>query len=170
MKFELLASVIASILLMSIFSVSLTDFVFAEKKQKTDSDKNTPKNEKPKKSSEKKSSKSKDNIKLKPIKKTPSAATAIEVTVEMAKGTATNQRCANMCFVPNDVNLIIGDKVTWKNVDSMAHTATSITDSFDTNLVKPGKSASYTFNTVGEFQYICLIHPWMQGKISVFKQ
>ncbi len=92
---------------------------------------------------------------------------ASEVTVDMAKGTANNQDCADQCFVPNTVTVSVGGKVTWKNVDSAAHTATASDGSFDTSLVTAGGSASNTFNTAGSYPYLCIVHPWMKGTVNV---
>ena len=69
------------------------------------------------------------------------------VTVEMAKGTASNTKCAEKCFVPNVVNVSVGGKVTWKNVDSAGHFASS-TDgkTFDTGMVNAGSSTDRKSN------------------------
>ena len=90
------------------------------------------------------------------------------VTVEMAKGTASNTKCAEKCFVPNVVNVSVGGKVTWKNVDSAGHFASS-TDgkTFDTGMVNAGSSTSATFKTAGSYDYLCMVHPWMKGTVKV---
>ena len=91
-----------------------------------------------------------------------------EVTVEMAKDSATNQKCDDKCYVPNVITIPVGGKVTWKNLDSAAHTASS-TDgkTFDTSLVNAGATASATIKTAGSYDYICIVHPWMKGKVIV---
>jgi len=90
-----------------------------------------------------------------------------EVTVVMAQGAASNTQCGDKCFVPNTVTVAIGGKVTWKNVDSAAHTATAVDGSFDTSLVNAGASASNTFKTAGSYQYMCILHPWSKGTVIV---
>ena len=91
------------------------------------------------------------------------------VTIVMAKGTASNPKCDDQCFVPNKVSVTVGGKVTWKNEDSAGHFATS-TDgkTFDTGMVNAGaSSAVVTMNTAGTYDYSCMVHPWMKGTITV---
>ena len=91
------------------------------------------------------------------------------VTIVMAKGTASNAKCDDQCFVPNKVSVTVGGKVTWKNEDSAGHFATS-TDgkTFDTGTVNAGaSSAVVTMNTAGTYDYSCMVHPWMKGTITV---
>jgi len=90
-----------------------------------------------------------------------------DVTVVMVKGTASNQDCADRCYMPNIVSVAAGGKVTWNNVDSAAHTATATDGSFDTSLVNAGSTASHTFRNVGTYPYMCILHPWMKGTVIV---
>ena len=96
-----------------------------------------------------------------------------EVTITNALGSASNQDCAPDCFIPNPVTVDLGTIVTWSNTDTAAHTATSgyAADGpdgvFDSSLVMAGGSFSYTTNTVGSFDYFCMVHPWMNGSVVV---
>ncbi len=71
------------------------------------------------------------------------------------------------------VEILPGDTITWKNVDSAVHTVTSGTDSdgydgmFDSGLFGPGKSFSHIFEQPGVYPYYCLPHPWMEGTVFV---
>jgi len=105
---------------------------------------------------------------------TPSAYAA-EVEVRNAPGSSL-PGCeeTNECFIPAEVNIAIGDMVTWINDDTAAHTATSGTpgsDSvgadFDSSLVMVDGSFSFTFEEAGEFPYFCMVHPWMAGMVIV---
>lgn len=97
-----------------------------------------------------------------------SAKASNDVTVEMAKGTASNTKCAEKCFVPNVVTVTAGGKVTWKNLDSAGHFASaSDGKTFDTGMVNAGSSASATFKTAGSYDYMCMVHPWMKGTVKV---
>lgn len=87
--------------------------------------------------------------------------------VEMAEGTASNQDCADQCFVPSTVHVAVGGTITWKNADSAAHTATESAGIFDSSIVMAGGEFSHTFAEAGEFDYICIVHPWMKGKVIV---
>ncbi|MGY5147783.1 MAG: plastocyanin/azurin family copper-binding protein [Candidatus Nitrosopumilus sp. bin_7KS] len=72
-----------------------------------------------------------------------------------------------------DVAISPGDTILWKNADTAAHTVTSGNvetgpdDLFDSSLFGPGKTFSHTFTETGNFDYYCLLHPWMDGTIMV---
>ncbi len=65
------------------------------------------------------------------------------------------------------------DSVRWENADTAAHTVTSGTpDSgpdglFDSSLFAPGKDFEYQFKIGGNYDYFCLVHPWMTGVVMV---
>jgi hypothetical protein len=69
-------------------------------------------------------------------------------------------------FSPNTVTVNVGDRVTWTNQDPSTHTATS-SGHFNTGNIPEGGSKSVTFNSAGTFDYICTIHPTMQGTVIV---
>jgi plastocyanin len=76
----------------------------------------------------------------------------------------------NECFVPYQIEISSGESVTWNNVDSAAHTITSgIPGSpdgvFDSGMVMSGQSFEFTFTESGEYDYYCMVHPWMTGKV-----
>ena len=73
---------------------------------------------------------------------------------------------ANLTFDPGTVTIQVGDTVTWTNNDSVQHTATSGDGSFDGDM-QPGESFSFTFEDEGTFDYICEIHPDMEGTVVV---
>ncbi len=100
-------------------------------------------------------------------KATGKTASSDAVTVEMAKGTATNTECGDKCFVPNNVPVKVGGTVTWKNVDTAAHTATDSNGAFDSGMVMAKGSFKQKFDTAGTYNYLCIVHPWMQGTVTV---
>jgi len=70
------------------------------------------------------------------------------------------------------VDVKILDIVRWENADTAAHTVTSgapgaIDDVFDSGLFGPGKGFQYQFTEVGDYEYFCLVHPWMTGIVTV---
>ncbi len=77
------------------------------------------------------------------------------------------------CFVPFEVTVDVGGVVTWSNDDSAAHTVTagSAADGpsgvFDSSLFMAGTTFSHTFEAEGEFPYFCMVHPWMEGIVTV---
>jgi hypothetical protein len=61
-----------------------------------------------------------------------------------------------------------GTTVTWSNQDDTQHTTTSAasTPIWDSGILRPGQSFSFTFNTPGTYPYICNVHP-MTGTVVV---
>jgi predicted secreted protein with PEFG-CTERM motif len=97
-----------------------------------------------------------------------------EVTITNAPGSSTpGCEDTNSCFIPNPVTVEVGTIVTWDNTDTAAHTASSGTATdgpsgvFDSSLIMAGQSYSYTTDTVGSFDYFCMVHPWMEGTLIV---
>lgn len=100
-------------------------------------------------------------------------AFAATTTVTQCAGAAdANNKCF---FVPPEVTINVGDTVVWTNDDSATHTVTSgvIEDPdnwskvFDSGMNKPRQTFEYTFDTAGEYPYLCQLHPWMLGKVTV---
>jgi plastocyanin len=77
------------------------------------------------------------------------------------------------CYSPSVAYVDVGEKITFSNTDSAAHTFTSGTTNggpdgnFDTGMLMTGNSFSYTPFTSGGFPYFCMLHPWMLGGIIV---
>jgi len=97
-----------------------------------------------------------------------------EVTITNAPGSSTpGCEDTNSCFIPNPVTVDLGTIVTWSNTDTAAHTATAGTATdgpsgvWDSSLVMANGSFSYTTDTVGTFDYFCMVHPWMAGTLIV---
>ena len=77
-------------------------------------------------------------------------------------------------YVPNPAEVKVGESVTWTNDDSQIHTATSGTvggeDSgsvFDSGILSPKATFDFTFDTAGEYDFYCTLHPQMFGKVVV---
>ena len=77
------------------------------------------------------------------------------------------------CYIPARVTVNPRDKVIWTNDDTAAHTVTSGTaesgpdGTFDSSLFMAGETFSHTFDTLGEYDYFCMVHPWMKGSVFV---
>ena len=69
-------------------------------------------------------------------------------------------------FEPETVTVKRGDTVVWVNKDPFEHTATS-KGAFDSRSIAPGKSWKYTPSRVGEYPYLCTLHPNMKGMLKV---
>lgn len=86
-----------------------------------------------------------------------------EVTVE---GNATVE-IDNFAFKPARLRVARGATVTWRNRDSLPHDAVPKRGPRWTPFLEQGQAAMYTFTEPGSFPYICSIHPYMQGAITV---
>lgn len=79
----------------------------------------------------------------------------------------------NTSYVPQNITVSKGTKVTWTNKDPFDHTVTSGTPGYPTGLfdsgnIAPGGIFSYTFDTTGVISYYCKIHlDRMTGSVTV---
>lgn len=89
------------------------------------------------------------------------SATVIILPGAAAMGTA--------AFSTNPLVIKTGTVVTWINHDTMAHTATSASGVWDSGVIDPGASYSFTFSNSGIYAYYCSIHgaAAMSGTIEV---
>ncbi len=94
--------------------------------------------------------------------------------VETAMGSgAPGCETSNACYLPADITISIGDTVQWNNVDKAAHTisggnpADGPSGVFDSSLLNAGLEYSFTFNDAGNYDYFCMVHPWMTGSVTV---
>lgn len=67
----------------------------------------------------------------------------------------------------NVLRVPVGTTVTWTNEDATMHTVTAVDGSFDSGMMNEGDTWSFTFDTPGEFEYLCTPHPWMRAKVIV---
>lgn len=79
----------------------------------------------------------------------------------------------NECYLPATVRVFAGDTVEWTNDDTAAHTVTAgspssgPTGEFDSTLMAGGQTFSVAFEGSGNFDYFCMVHPWMTGTVQV---
>jgi plastocyanin len=73
----------------------------------------------------------------------------------------------NYAFAPASLTVPVGTTVTWTNLDSAPHTATSPSGAWDSGNLDQGESFSHTFAEAGSFDYHCSYHPNMTGTIVV---
>ncbi len=109
---------------------------------------------------------------------TPAAFAQTELTIipDPRSGVPTDD-CIDVeygCYTPGTATIDVGGKIIFSNTDSAAHTFTSgvVTDDivglvFGDKMMMSGDSFEWTPDTVGEFPYFCMIHPWMDGLIIV---
>ena len=74
----------------------------------------------------------------------------------------------NFAFSPSSLTVAPGASVTVTNDDSVAHTLTSRSGGFDTGDIQAGQSKTFTApNKAGSYPYICNIHQYMTGTLTV---
>ncbi|MDH3395105.1 MAG: hypothetical protein OEL52_03010 [Nitrosopumilus sp.] len=104
--------------------------------------------------------------------KTETSANSQSTKVSIARGSA-SPGCekTNECYLPYSVSINEHSSITWTNDDTTVHTATSGIPSdgpngiFDSGLISPGKTFTNQFDEEGTFDYYCIAHPWMTGKV-----
>lgn len=73
---------------------------------------------------------------------------------------------SNMQFVPAEIDVHVGDTITWVNKDVVVHTATAKDGAWDSGPMKHGAEWSLTVSKAGVIDYACTYHPVMKGAIN----
>ncbi|MBY0508112.1 MAG: cupredoxin family copper-binding protein [Bryobacteraceae bacterium] len=68
-------------------------------------------------------------------------------------------------FVPETLEVSVGDTVIWKNQDIVPHTATG--KKFESSRLSKDQAWSYVAKAKGSFPYICRFHPTMKALLTV---
>ena len=72
-----------------------------------------------------------------------------------------------MKFVPERLEVAVGDRITWTNRDFVPHSVTAKERGIESGDLPQGKSWTYVARTPGEIAYICRLHPVMRGMLVV---
>lgn len=79
-------------------------------------------------------------------------------------------------FSPSSITIAPGTTVRWVNKDNTAHTSTAQgwkmnadnpPELWNSLPMNPGEEFERTFDTVGQFNYFCMVHPYMTGVVTV---
>jgi plastocyanin len=73
-----------------------------------------------------------------------------------------------IAFNPAEITIKAGDTVTWTNEDSAGHDVTG--DAFKSGAaggIGNGDTFEHTFDEAGTFDYVCTVHPGMEGTVKV---
>jgi len=95
----------------------------------------------------------------------------VQISVVSIPQGAGFQQPGQVYYDSNLVTVAVGNTVSWINDDEQIHTVTSGTPTggpdglFDSGMISALGSFHQTFDTVGTFDYYCLLHPWMQGTV-----
>ena len=71
-------------------------------------------------------------------------------------------------FEPEHLEVLVGDTVTWRNLDATTHTVTADDETFDSGDLRPDGTFSWTFDKPGRTTYHCAIHRFMTGEVDAF--
>ncbi len=67
-------------------------------------------------------------------------------------------------FEPKTISVGVGDTVTWRFEGNSAHNVSG--EGFASDLMKDGEF-EHAFDEAGEFDYVCTVHPGMNGTVDV---
>jgi plastocyanin len=85
----------------------------------------------------------------------PAGAVAVDIT--------------KFAFVPKEITIAPGTKITWTNHDETPHTVTSNDKSFASKGLDTDDKFEHVFASEGDFPYFCTVHPFMTGVVHVRK-
>lgn len=100
-----------------------------------------------------------------------STSQALKITIVIPKGNAFQEESSS--YIPQDPTVFRGTTVSWVNHDSVTHTVQSqdgkgnVISLFNSDVLEPGDVFSYEFDEPGVYDYLCTLHPWRSGTISV---
>ena len=97
------------------------------------------------------------------------AISSTTTTAGGPSGSASTVHIKNYDFNPSKLTIKPGQKITFTNDDSVTHTATASDGAFDTGDIKPGASKTVVVKAgvTGSVPYICSIHQYMKGTLTV---
>jgi plastocyanin len=72
-----------------------------------------------------------------------------------------------MKFVPERLEVAVGERITWTNRDIVPHSVTAKERRIESGDLPQGKSWSYVPRKKGEIAYICRLHPVMHATVVV---
>jgi plastocyanin len=70
-------------------------------------------------------------------------------------------------FLPENITVAVGTKVTWINHDQDPHTVVDGNKKFHSSALDTNDSYSYTFTALGTYKYFCTLHSTMLGSVTV---
>ena len=83
-----------------------------------------------------------------------------------ASGSGEQIMIADFAFQPPELSVSVGSSVTWTNEDNAAHSLSS-DDVISSDVLATGQSHTQTFDEAGTYDYVCGIHDFMTGTVTV---
>jgi plastocyanin len=79
----------------------------------------------------------------------------------------TTVKIRNFKFEPPNLAIAVGETVQFINLDEEPHTATATDGAFDSKALDTDQTWNYTATKPGTYPYICSVHPFMKGTLTV---
>jgi plastocyanin len=76
-------------------------------------------------------------------------------------------RIRNYTFIPDMLEVRVGDTIRWTNVDSVLHDASALDMSWNSKLLRHNESSEVKVFQGMSPDYLCSIHPGMRASIKV---
>ena len=93
-------------------------------------------------------------------------AASLAMQISVARCEEVSVTIDNFTFAPAQLTVKIGTTVTWTNRDDIPHTVVSA-GKFRSKALDTDDKYSFTFKSVGDYNYFCSLHPHMVGMIRV---
>ena len=94
------------------------------------------------------------------------------IKVSMPEGAAIPEE-GQIYYEPQVIDVTVDTTVVWENLDNTVHTVTSggidggPDGVFDSEMMVAGGTYEFTFTDAGNYDYYCILHPWMIGTVNV---
>lgn len=89
--------------------------------------------------------------------------TEVEGNVTRVQSEIIDIEIRNYRYIPESPTVKVGQTVRWTNYDSVPHDV--VGSGIESEYLEKGDTFIYTFEKAGTYEYICTIHPWMNGKV-----
>jgi plastocyanin len=97
----------------------------------------------------------------------PAKAAATTAPAEQPADKGPTVEMTNTTFSPQEIDVKVGEAVTFVNKDEIAHTATASDGAFDSKTLEQGASFTFKPTKAGKVAYVCAFHPGMTGTLNV---
>lgn len=100
-----------------------------------------------------------------------STSPQLKSTIVIPTGNAYQKESSS--YIPEKPTVFRGTTVSWVNHDSVTHTVQSqdgkgnVVSLFNSDILQPGDVFDYEFAKPGIYDYLCTLHPWRTGTITV---
>jgi plastocyanin len=84
-----------------------------------------------------------------------------------AEGGGVQVAMEGIAFAPEEVEVRVGQTVTWTNNDEVMHDVIASDGEFESELFGEGGTYSFTPTEPGTIDYVCSIHPTMTASLTV---